>query len=94
MKSKWKWKPGWKAWTAGLLIILLTAGAVLAAAGPAITQWVVGAGGGKVEGGGLVLHSAIGQPAAGTVSNGLRLCSGYLCGEGDLWQVYLPLVIR
>jgi len=35
------------------------------------------------SGGGLVLRSTIGQPIAGTVGNGVQLCSGFHCGSGS-----------
>lgn len=59
-------------------------------------------GGGAVTSGGLVLHTAVGQPAAGAVTMaGESLCSGFWCGrgapvgpfEGEM-KVYLPVVIR
>lgn len=59
-------------------------------------------GGGAVTSGGLVLHTAVGQPAAGAVTMPeASLCSGFWCGlgapggpfEGEM-KVYLPVVIR
>lgn len=70
-------------WIAGGLVLLLSIGVALAA-GETISHSLVGSAGGQISGGGLILHNAVGQPTAGTVENGISLCSGYLCGpRGD-----------
>jgi uncharacterized repeat protein (TIGR01451 family) len=64
---------------AGLAALLITLSIVLAA-GESIPRRHIGSGGGEVSGGGLVLRNIVGQPIAGAVSNGLTVCSGFLCG--------------
>ncbi len=85
----------------GLALLLISISLALAA-GESIRLGTVGSGGGQISGGGLRLHSSIGQPAAGAVGDDLGLCSGYFCGPdassapsgGDDHIVYLPLVVR
>jgi hypothetical protein len=83
----------------GLAAALLFFGVVLAA-GEGMPRALVGGGGGAVSGDGLRLRTAIGQPLAGVVENGITLCSGFLCGPGasarraEQHTLYLPLVLR
>jgi uncharacterized repeat protein (TIGR01451 family) len=66
-----------------LLVAALLAGVVVAVAqGLRLPRALVGGGGGEVAHAGLHLRWAIGQPAAGSVANGLILCSGYVCAPG------------
>jgi hypothetical protein len=76
------------------LLLCLAVGLVLAA-GDSVTRSLVSSGGGALQQAGIRLQSSIGQPVAGTVGNGLTLCSGFNCGsiEGG-FQVYLPMVVR
>ncbi len=94
----------WKQrWAAGAAIGLLLLGIGLAlAAGELLPRSQVSGGGGAVASGGLALHTAVGQPAAGAVTMaGATLCSGFWCGLGapggpllGEMRVYLPVVIR
>ncbi len=84
------------ALVAALLLVTL----VLAAIG-GMPRSLAGSGGGLLEGGGLSLRSALGQPLAGTVSDGIQLCSGFHCGSGVVdtpsnpaHAIYLPVVVR
>ena len=70
------WNSRWFRVAVVLLLGRLLVATVLAASGPSIITWVIGPGGGQVEGDGLQLRSAIGQPVAGSVSEDLTLCSG------------------
>jgi uncharacterized repeat protein (TIGR01451 family) len=65
--------------TIGLVALLVLVGVALAA-GESIPRSQIGSGGGEISGGGLGLRTTIGQPFAGTVSNGPTVCSGLLCG--------------
>ncbi|KAA3661674.1 MAG: hypothetical protein DWQ04_15775 [Chloroflexi bacterium] len=80
------------------LLLCLAAGLALADGGT--MPWTfLGSGGGALEQLGIRLQSSMGQPVAGSVSNGLTLCSGFHCGYGMLavaedYAIYLPIVIR
>ncbi|MCL4871925.1 MAG: hypothetical protein KJ063_23445 [Anaerolineae bacterium] len=83
------------------LLLLLMAGIVLASGGLELPRAHLTGGGGQVSSSGLVLSSAVGQPVAGTVTNGsMQLCTGFWCGEGASvpppgdGKTYLPMVIR
>ena len=73
---------------------------VALAAGEIIPRNLMESSGGWVSNGSLRLHHAVGQPVAGTVSNGnLTLCSGLVCGSGvaaqeSTFQIYLPLIVK
>ncbi len=80
-----------------LSAVVLSAAAL--AAGEMLPRSLVSGGGGRASGGGLALHNAIGQPAAGPVSNGtVHLCSGYWCGAAAPGSgaptTYLPVVVK
>ena len=88
----------------GLRVLLLVLGLALllnlaALAGGEIShRALVGSGGAQLGGGGLVLRTAIGQPAVGTVGTDDLLLSGGFLGDpeggtasGEIY-VYLPLV--
>lgn len=86
-------------------LILTLAGIILPlslafASGELLPRNLIGNGGGAVTQNGIVLRSAIGQPAAGAVQNGQILCSGFLCApgapalSGAQRAVHLPLVAR
>ena len=85
-----------------LKILLLMSAALLIvatalAAGPAINRLLLAPGGGYLDGAGINLQSAIGQPVGGSVTNGVTLCSGLICGSGAATtgkQIYLPAVFR
>ena len=62
----------------GVTAVFLTVGLVLAG-GNMLPRSLISSGGSIVNQGSTTLHSAIGQPAIGTVANGTILCSGYLC---------------
>ena len=98
IKEHWIWNSAWVRVTVVLLVGLLVVGTVFAATDASIPHWLVGPGGGIVEGDGLQLRSAIGQPVAGMVSGELSLCSGFLCGPGEaedgLDTIHLPLILR
>ncbi len=88
-------------WVMVVTAVFLTFSLALAS-GELLPRRAVSGGGGAVTSGGLVLHTAVGQPAAGAVTMaGESLCSGFWCGlgapggpfEGDM-KVYLPVVIR
>jgi hypothetical protein len=81
-----------------ILIVALLIGVTVLAAGPSINSWLFSPGGGYLDGDGINVHSAIGQPFGGSVSNGLTLCSGLLCGSGASATgktfVYLPAMFN
>jgi hypothetical protein len=86
-----------------VVAILLVALLALAGAALATGEWMprglVTSGGGEVSVPALTLHSVVGQPVVGGVSNGLTLCSGFQCGPGapsggGQHQVFLPIVVR
>lgn len=78
-------------------VLLLTA--IVLAAGESLPRHVIGSGGSSIENG-ITLRNAIGQPIAGAVSNGITLCSGFVCGQSTSAPfdnnhfVYLPLVLK
>ncbi len=80
--------------------VLLLTGIALAA-GESLPRHAVSGGGDTVSAGNITLRNTIGQPIAGSVSNGGSLCSGFICGQaasaptsgGDKF-VYLPLVLK
>ncbi len=85
--------------TLALLALILFGGLLLAAVEPSLPRYLLSSGGGVIEGDGLKLHSAIGQPVVGTQSGGpgeVSLCSGFLCAEPfqGSWEIYLPFVVR
>lgn len=86
-------------------LILTLAGIILPlslafASGELLPRNLIGNGGGAVTQNGIVLHSAIGQPAAGAVQNNLTLCGGFHCApgapslSGAQRPIHLPLVVR
>ncbi len=92
-----------------LLMALLGFGGVLAS-GEYLRYSVLPAGGRVVSGGGITLHSVVGEPVAGPVTNGMvRLRSGFVPsrptgpstppatptpGGGPSHTIYLPSVQR
>lgn len=77
-----------------ILLLLLSLGIVLAG-GEQLSRSLIASGGSITAQNGLVLHSATGQPVAGTVQNELLLCSGYWCNSGvaasePSFDLYLP----
>lgn len=64
-----------------ITVFLLSLGMALAV-GEQLPRSLISSGGGIVSQEGMNLHSATGQPAAGTVQNELLLCSGYWCNRG------------
>ncbi len=84
-----------------LMTVLLTAGLALAA-GELMPRSLVSSGGGLVSEAGYTVHSAIGQPVVGAVTNEATLCSGFLCGPGAPpappinieYNSFLPVMIR
>lgn len=77
-----------------ILLLLLSLGIVLAG-GEQLSRSLITSGGSIAAQNELVLHSATGQPAAGTVQNELLLCSGYWCNSGvtasePSFDLYLP----
>ena len=82
-------------WIAIFLGSVLLAGAVLANGTTSIERHVIGGGGGHAEAGGVMLDGAFGQPVVGIASNSSdELCSGFWCGVGVEYAVYLPLVLK
>jgi hypothetical protein len=87
-----------------VLLVLLAAGwLALAASGELSLPWfTVDGGGGRSEGGELVLSGVIGQPEAGPPAEGgdFRLQGGFWAGQPGVAgedvgaEVYLPLVVR
>jgi len=78
-----------------LITFLLLTGAVLASGSASIDWNVIGGGGTHLEAGDYTLDCTIGQAIAGTAENSpYHLCSGYWCGAGVEYDVYLPLVLR
>ena len=79
--------------------VFLTVGLVLAG-GEIIPRSLISSSGSIVNQGSTTLHSAIGQPAIGTVANGTILCSGYLCDaaappvSGGSQGLFLPYINR
>ena len=77
-----------------VVILLSVSGVVLAANGYEIDRWVIGGGGGHVEGGDYVLNATVGQAVVGDItSDPYELCAGFWCGMSE-YKVYLPLVAR
>jgi len=79
-----------------VLALLLLTGLALAS-GEMLSRNLVSSGGDSLVEGDLLLRSAVGQPAAGTVSAGPTLCSGYLCGPGvgaSGSPLFLPILIK
>jgi hypothetical protein len=80
--------------------IVALSGMVVYAAGEPLPRSAVVSGGGIISDGGLTLRPAIGQPVAGTVSDGsTRLCSGVVCGPSRSGSssrpsgaLYLPVI--
>jgi hypothetical protein len=91
--KRWLWL--WLVVTA----VLLTAGLAWAG-GSMITRSLISSGGGQVSQSSFTLHSAVGQPAIGTVANSAILCSGYLCDAAappitiGNQNIYLPYLKR
>ena len=82
-------------WIAIFLGSVLLAGAVLANGTTSIERYVIGGGGGHAEAGGVMLDGTFGQPVVGIASNSSdELCSGFWCGVGVEYAVYLPLVLK
>ena len=88
-----------------LLLLLMMLGLGIALAdGELLSRSLVSSGGSIVSQNGLVLHSATGQPVAGSTENGPVLCSGYWCGSGaplteppiieDEFALFLPIITR
>lgn len=76
---------------AGLLSAAALAAVVQAAAGPGIDWLAFTGGGGRSTGPGIVLESAVGQPAVGrTTGGGIELDAGYLAARFET-RLYLPL---
>jgi hypothetical protein len=56
---------------------------------------VIGGGGGRMAGTQYTLQGTTGQPVMGPAAgSGHTLCSGFWCGVGAEYRVYLPLVLR
>ena len=68
----------------GAAVALLALVVTALAAGEQLPRSLVGSGGGRVTTGTVTLRSAIAQPVAGAVRDGVGLCSGFLCGAGTL----------
>ena len=94
-----------------LLVIGVLAFAVVAIAAAAETapfRQQISSSGAQLSSGSLILRSTVGQPIAGTVQQGITMCSGYHCGvgvsappdeapsdgDGGLQKVYLPMVMK
>lgn len=75
-----------------LVCVLLLAGGVLAADDLAISRSVIGGGGQRATGAGIVLHGTVGEP----IASNLSLQTTYGLSSGFWWpqpyRVYLPLV--
>ncbi len=86
-------------WVCLALVLLFSVGLVLAG-GTITSRDLVSGGGGQVSQSGLTLHTAVGQPAVGSVQNSETLCSGFLCDasapslSGGEHSLYLPFIIR
>ena len=80
----------------GLLALLLVLLTVTATGGQVGHRFVIGSGGGPVSQDGLVLQSAVGQPAVGGgSSDGLTLCGGFHAGACPTREyVLLPIILR
>jgi uncharacterized repeat protein (TIGR01451 family) len=68
----------------GAAVALLALVVTVLAAGERLPRSLVGSGGGRTTTGSVTLRSAIAQPVAGVVRDGIGLCSGFLCGAGTL----------
>lgn len=77
-------------------LMLLLAGGVAAQEGYDLSWWTVDGGGGMFStGGNYSLGGTIGQPDAGPLAGtGYILAGGFWSGGGQLYRVYLPLVMR
>jgi hypothetical protein len=78
-----------------LLCTLVAAGAARANGTPSIIRHVLGGGGGHMEAAPYSVDGTIGQAVVGhTADTGIEICSGFWCGVGVRYPVYLPLVLR
>ena len=89
----------WKILLFSGLVLLLVAGAALAAPnGFSIPWWTVDGGGGSSQGGDYALSGTIGQPDAGPVMTGgeYTVSGGYWAGVSQPFTntIYLPVVMR
>ena len=86
-------------WLTVIMAVILSL-SVAFASGELLPRELISNGGGAVTQNGVVLRSAIGQPAAGAVQNNLTLCSGFHCApgapslSGAQRPIHLPLVVR
>ena len=82
-----------------VLVLVLAIGAVATAEGEAFSvRWNSGLGGGS--GGGVsnsagfhLIGSSMGANLISSTSTSFKMCAGFLCA-GDLFRLYLPLVVR
>jgi hypothetical protein len=82
-------------YAAASLVVLLALLTVAAAADLGSLRSLISSGGGRMSQDGLAMQSAVGQPVVGPSRNGLRLCSGFLCGPlAPEHRVLLPIVTR
>ena len=80
-----------------LTLLLVAAAAVTAATGYDLSWWTVDSGGGTSSsaGGNYTLSGTIGQPDAGTMTDGsYRLEGGFWGGAAAQYRIYLPLMLR
>jgi hypothetical protein len=56
---------------------------------------VIASGGGHAESGSFTLDGTIGQPFVGIADAApYELCSGFWCGAGGGYWIYLPVILR
>lgn len=81
---------------AGLVALALSASALAqSASGNYELSWRALAGGGKSDGGGYVVQSAIGQSLTKSSSGGsYAVSSGYFAGGQDKYKRFLPVLSR
>jgi hypothetical protein len=93
-------KQYWIAPAVGLLMVLMSATAVLAIDGTFVDWWVMAGGGAPLSADGITMNGTLGQPVVGLSSGGnVSLSAGYSVAGGygvaaTEYLIYLPVVMR
>lgn len=79
-------------------ILALLAVTIILSGNQQIRWWLIGSGGGVVQGSSWQLVSAVGQPVAGRANNGYTLNSGFYLPGAPFgpakYEVMLPVILR
>ena len=87
-------KQYWIAPVVGLILVLMSAIAVLAINGTAVDWWVMSGGGASSSGDSVTMNGTLGQPLVGLSSGGdVSLEAGYWVAGAE-YTFYFPLVMR